>query len=358
MKKTLILLSIVVILPIFGLNVAAEDKVDGYISDFENILPEGFEGLSDTDNLMERAELSTLLSQVVRALSDGKGDIAAFFFTLLGSVVLMSVGALCHDRLSDTVQTAVGIVASVLIFSSINPLITMVGDAIEQISAFFASLIPITVGISALGGGVTTASVQASGMYAALSAVGGLGGQIFLSLSAFGLAMSLLSAFPGEGISSVIRGFRGLFAWVTGIFTALITAAFSLQTLVASSADSAAMRAVKYAASGLIPVVGSTVSGAISTLATGLTYAKGVIGGGAIVVILYMALSPMVLLLAYRLALSLSIILSDFAGSSVASRLLSAYRFALDMTITVYALSALIYLFEIVIITMMGVSLS
>ena len=110
MKKALILLSIVVILPLFSLNIAAEDKVDGYISDFEDILPDGFRGLSDTDNLMERAELSSLLSEVLRALSDGKGDIVAFFFTLLGSVALMSVGALCHDRLSGAVQTSVGIV--------------------------------------------------------------------------------------------------------------------------------------------------------------------------------------------------------------------------------------------------------
>lgn len=358
MRKILFLLSIVVILPFFTLISSAEDRVDGYISDFEDILPEGFEDMGDTDNLMERAELSSLLSEALRALSDGKGDIVGFFFTLLGATALMSVGALCQDKLSSAVQTSVGIISSVLIFTSIAPLINMVSEAIESISAFFASLIPIAVGITALGGGATTATVQASGMYAALSAVGGLGGDMFLSLSSFGLAMSLLSAFSGEGVGSVCRGLRGLFGWVTGIFTAMITAAFSLQTLVASSADSAAMRAVKYAASGLIPVVGSTVSGAISTLATGLTYAKGVVGGGSILVILYIALSPMVLLLAYRLALSLVMILSDFTGSAVASRVFSAYRFSLDMTITVYALSALIYLFEIVIITMMGVSLS
>lgn len=358
MRKIYFLLIIVVIMPLFTINCSADDGVDGYISDFEDILPDGFEGISDTDNLMEMADLSALVYEVVRALSEGKGDIVGFFFTLLGSAALMSVGSICHDKLSGAVQTSVGVVSSVLIFTSITPLVNMVGDTIVKISEFFSSLIPITVGISALGGGITTAGVQGSGMYAALSLVGGIGGRIFLSLSSFGLAMSLLSAFNGEGIASVCRGFRGLFAWVTGIFTALITAAFSLQTLVASAADSAAMRAVKYASSGLIPVVGSTVSGAISTLATGLAYARGVVGGGSIVVILYMALSPMVLLLAYRLSLSLVIILSDFMGTGVASRVFSAYRFSLDMTITVYALSALIYLFEIVIITMMGVAIS
>lgn len=357
MKKLVILLIIVVILPIFTVTSSADDRVDDYVSDFEDILPDGFSGLSDTDKLIERADFTDLLSIITSALSDGKGDIAAFFLTLLGSLGLMAVATLCGERLSATVECIVGMICSVLIFSSVAPLIENVSEAIKDISEFFAALIPIAVGITALGGGISSAGVQASGMYTALSAVGGIGGSIFLSLSSFGLAMSLLSCFGNEGIGAICRGLRGLFGWVSGIFTALLTAAFSLQTIVASAADSAAMRAVRYAASGLIPVVGSTVSGAISTLATGLGYAKGVVGGGAIVVILSMALGPLALLLAYRLMLTVNIIMADFCGSSAASRIFGAYRFALDMTVTVYALSALVYLFEIVIITMVGVNL-
>ena len=114
------------------------------------------------------------------------------------------------------------------------------------------------------------------------------------------------------------------------------------------------MRAVRYAASGLIPVVGSTVSGAISTLAAGLGYARSIVGGGAILVILYMALSPLILLLIYRLTLTLGGIFAYFSGSAMASRIFSSYRYALDMTVTVYSLSALIYLFEIIIFTVIG----
>ena len=356
MRKILILLTIIVIFPLFSLKIAAEDKAEGFISDFSEILPDGFDSLADTDGIMSYADGESILSYVVGALSGERGSIISFLMTLLGSAVLISVASLCHDRLSGQAEGAVGFISSVLIFSSLAPILTRVSEAISSISRFFAALIPIAAGITALGGGSATASTQAVGMYTALSTVGGIGGEIFLGLSAFGLALSLISPLGNEGIGSVIRGLRGLFGWVTGIFTALITAAFSLQTIVASAADSASMRAVRYAASGLIPVVGSTVSSAISTLASGLSYAKSIIGGGAVVVILYMALTPLILLLIYRLALTVSGIFADFAGSAMASRIFSSYRYALDMTVTVYSLSTLIYLFEIIIFTVIGVS--
>ena len=126
--------------------------------------------------------------------------------------------------------------------------------------------------------------------------------------------------------------------------------------MIASSADSAAMRAAKYTA-GLIPVVGGTVSGALSTLAAGLSYAKGIIGIGAIAVILGMALSPLILLLLYRLALSISLTLSELLGAAVMAKALSAFRFSLDSLIAVYALSAVIYIFEILLFVKIGVAM-
>ncbi|MBO7195876.1 MAG: hypothetical protein J6V80_00920 [Clostridia bacterium] len=358
MRKVLVLLIIVVIFSSFSVKSHADERVDEYISEFEDILPEGYEGLGESEKLIEAVDLGSLLSEIITSLSGGRADIVAFFLTLLGSVALMSVASLSHERLSPQTQGVVGIICSVGIFTFLHPLIGSVGDNIGSISRFFASLIPVAVGLTALGGGVAGASAQSAGMYTALSCVGGIGGEIFLSLSSFGLALCLISTLGGEGISSVIKGLRSLFGWICGLFTALITAAFALQTLVASSADSASMRAVKYAASGLIPVVGSTVSSAISTLASGVSYAKGIVGGGAIIVILYMAISPLVMLLCYRLALTLGVILSDFCGVGIATKMLSSYRFALDMTVTVYALSALIYLFEIIIFIKTGVALS
>ena len=140
------------------------------------------------------------------------------------------------------------------------------------------------------------------------------------------------------------------------MFTALLTAAYSLQTIISSAADSAAMRAAKYAASGMIPVVGGAVSGALSTLTSGLSYVKSVIGAGAVVSVVSIVLSPLVIMLLYRAALSLSSSICSLFSSDVAVKILHAYRAALDSLIAVYALSSCVIIFEIILFMKSGVS--
>lgn len=358
MKKIILLLTIVVIIPMFCIKISASDVLDEYINDFENITSNDLGiGAADTDRLLEMASFRSIFNGVLEAVLQNGGRVFKFFLSLLGALMLMSVSSFCHDRLSSYVERAIGIICTVVIFEPLHELVVTVGEALLALSDFFSSLTPIAVGITALGGGVAGANVQAVGMYTTLSAVSSLCTKIFSVINGFGMAVCVLTCLGSDGASSVFRGVKELFSRVSGIFTALITAAFSLQTLIASAADSASIRAVKYAASGLIPVVGSTVSGAISTLAAGIAYAKGIVGGGAIIVILYLALSPLCLLLMYRLSLSVSMIAADFVGISGAGKILSSYRFVIDMALTAYALSALIYLFEIIVFIRMGVTL-
>ena len=111
-------------------------------------------------------------------------------------------------------------------------------------------------------------------------------------------------------------------------------------------------------ASGLIPVVGSAVSGALATLASGLTYAKSIVGGGAIAVVLSLVISPLVMLLLYRLALTLALTVAGLVGAELPSAVFTSYRFALDMTVSVYVLSVIVYLFQLILFLRIGVALS
>ncbi len=358
MKKLLILLTILVILPLFTLKVGAEDAVDDFISEFEDTLPEELAGLSgDADFTLSRIGIRGIIEEIISTLSGKRGALAELFLTLLGVIALTSVASLVGGELSRSAECAVGLVGSILIFPRISGVISGISASLGQINDLFAAVMPITVGITALGGGEKTALVQGGGMSLTLSLLGGLGGRVFTALSAFGLALALLSPLGGDSLSAVGRGVKTLFTRLLGIFTALITGVFSLQTLVASTADSGAMRAAKYMASGLIPVVGTTVSGALSTLASGLSYAKGVVGGGAVAAVLILALSPLTVLLAYRFVLSVCSTLASTVSPS-ASRIITSYRSAMDMTLAVYALSVVIYLFELIVFIKMGVALA
>ena len=358
MKKYVFLLIIVVILQLFALNCSAEGEVDEYISDFESCVPKDLSDLvGDTDKLVEMTSFRALLDELGSVIISGGGEVVGFFLKLVGCTLLMSLAGLCMEKFSTQVSAAVGVICSLLVYDSLGPLFSKVEESLLSLADFFAALIPITVGITALGGATSSAAVQGTGMYTVLSLVGGVGTRLFFAVSSFGLAMSLLSALGHRGVSAISRGVKELFGRITGICTALLTAAISMQTVIASAADTAALRAAKYATSGLIPIVGGAVAGAISTLTAAMSYAKGIVGGGAVAVIVYLALSPLALLLLYRLALSVVIILSEFIGAPPASGLFTSFRFALDMTLTVYTLSALIYLFMIVIFIWIGGSI-
>ena len=145
--------------------------------------------------------------------------------------------------------------------------------------------------------------------------------------------------------------------WILGLGTAVLMGMLSLQTLISSSGDNAALRAARYMTTGLVPVVGSTVSASLSTLASGISYAKGIIGAGAIFIMLLLFLSPLCVVLSYRLILSVFITLSEFLDTGAASRSYTAFRSSLDTLIAVYSLSAVVYIFEIVLFVKSGVPL-
>lgn len=359
MKKYILLLSIVVIFVLFTLPTSAEESAEDYISEFENILPEDMSGITRDEGLIiEKFSLKGILTEILSSITGEGGQVIPFFLTLIGSLAIFSLASNCHESFVKQTEAAVGVILSLSIFPTLSSALSSVTASLSELSAFFTALTPITVGMTALGGGVTTAGVQAGGMYTVLTVIGGVGSRLFLSLAAFGLAIAMLSALGNSSAVSVGKGVKSLFNWAVGIFTTLITTVFSLQTLVASAADSAAMRTAKYMASGLIPVVGSAVSGALATLASGLTYAKAIVGGGAIAVVLSLVISPLVMLLLYRFALTLALTVAGLVGAELPSAVFTSYRFALDMTVSVYVLSVIVYLFQLILFLRIGVALS
>lgn len=355
MRKIVVLLIIVVIFPLFTVDSKADEQVDEYISEFDNILPDELKDVgTDADMLMDMASIKGLISSFFSVAKENGEGIKAFFFTVVAVSLLSSLVSLPSSELSSVADGTVGMISSFLIYRVISPMFASISSSLEELNTFFSSLIPISAGLIALGGGTASAGVQAGGMYTALSVLGSISEGAFSAFLTLGLAFALISSFSDDGMTAVCKGVKGAFSWFLGIFCGILAAAVSLQTTLASATDSASIRAAKYLASS-IPMVGSTVSGALSTLASGIVYAKGIVGVGSIIAILSLIISPLVMLLCYRGVMSVGLILTDFLGSKTASRIFSSYRFALNMLIAVYASAGVIYVLEIILFLKIGV---
>ena len=355
--SVLLILSTVLFLFLFPTPVSAEsESIDELLSDFEKMLPEG---KPDTEELIGGVGFDALLSELFAAFSENGGELAAFLLLLLGISLGFSLTegfSLDSSDIHSCAISANSVVSASLIFSSLIPIVVSVSDALSKLSSFFGSLIPIASGIVAAGGALGSASVQAFNMNIALLIIGNVNAEILMPMVILMFSLSLVGASDSMGITaSIAKGVRSFFFFVLGAVSAVLLASFSLQSILSSASDSAALRAARYAAGSSIPIVGSTVSAALSILFASASYAGANVGVGAIAVIVSMALSPLILLLSYKLALSIFISALEMLGSSGGTRLFSSFRSSIDALLAVYVTSVIICLFEIIVFIKCGV---
>lgn len=325
---------------------------DDYIEQMKDILPPSL-AVSDAGSAADMLGMDALLAEISRVVSGSSGEIGSFFMLVVGAAVLMCLAPMLANFGGCTL--AVNCVCSVAVLSRLLPMVEEIGARLGELNSFFAALIPISVGVCALGGGEATAAAHSAGMTLTMQVYSSVCGAMTVLVAAIFLLGAIGSADDGAG--TLAKGVKGFFNGAMGILTLLFSATLSLQTVLTSCADSAAMRMAKYSASGMIPLVGGAVSGALATVAGGLSYAKGVVGGGAVCAIVMMALPPLVLLLLYKLCLSLALLLVDYCACADGARTLRGLVGGLDALISVYALTSVIYLIEVVLFIMGGASL-
>ena len=345
---------------IFTIPAFAEgDTSENFWREFVETAPEG-SASADPEDVIYGVGVESLLSEILSAYNSGIGKAASFFVLLLGiSLIIIiseSVTPIESERISKNSAAAISIISSVLIFGRIGRLCFSVRESLETLSAFFSGIIPVLTGILSAGGNINSAASQAFNMNVTLGAVSYITTNVLVPLVFALFALALAASMDVGAVSSVAKGIKNVFMWVVGIGTAIIIGAVSMQSVITGAQDSAYLRAAKYAASGMIPVVGTTVSGALSTLAGGLSYVKSAVGVSSVMVIVTMALSPLITMLLYRLAFSLTIALLEFMSSTGGVRTFKAFRSSLDALISVYALSAVVYISEVVVFMKSGVS--
>ena len=357
MKKRIIkvIFCFTVIFLVFSIPVLAAEEGDAVadiIEDFSEALPEGSGVSADGDALIENFGFEAILRGALEGVVGRKSEIAGFFLSIIGFCIL---SILCENLPFSAsgrqreVSAALFTVMSLGLYPKIYSIFLTVKESLESVTVFFGAALPAMTAITAASGAVKSAGVQAMNMNITLGIIGAVASKILLPLSLALLALALVSSF-GDGMAAgVSRGIKSLFTFGLGIVTAASSAAIALQSVVASASDSAALRAARYAAGGLIPVVGSQVSGALSTLAGGLAYAKSTVGAASIAAISALTLSPLVLLLLYRMAFSMAVTFMDYTDNARGSRCFSAYKTAFDAVISAYVMSTLICIIQVIV---------
>ncbi len=275
--------------------------------------PNGFPTNGDGvpfEELLYTLDGRTLLSHIAETAEQKGTDILPFFGLLCGLLLLSS--CLRKFRVSERGENSLPTHLLTLFF--LLTVLTRLTDLLYRATVYFGSVhnqmttaLTTMTTLAAMRGMATTATVSGIGMAFFLSVcetvtVGIL--PTFLRLCA-GLS---LASFLGGDVCALPMELSGVvrrqFLWITGAVMTVLTAVLSYQTVLARSADSVSMRAVRFTLAGAIPVVGGAVGEAMSAVTAGFSLVSGTVGVIGIACILWQILPPLCTVLLTRYVFS------------------------------------------------------
>ena len=293
-------------------------------------LPEGSldNGEGFAENVSEMSKSEYIISAILDALGLELRGAAKLFLTLTAVLMISAVfGTTAQGTENPALVSAMRFCASAAVISvAVGSLYSHFSDVevfFGKLGTLMNGMIPVTAGIWAMGGNVSTASVGSASFYVILNVCQSLLAGSLIPVCCVLSVLGFCDAISDEiKVGRIMNAVKKIYNFIlVGVMTVLVSS-LAAQTAIAASADTAAAKAARLASGTLIPVVGGSVGETLRTLSGGVSYLKGLFGVGGIILIALLVLPLALSVLLTRFVFLLSGGIADMLGCSGEARLL------------------------------------
>ncbi len=264
---------------------------------------------------------------LLEALGLGASSAAGLLLTLVALVALTAAAEAFCSALSGGLGSVIRTCSSGAIIGAVIYVqyghFEEVGVFFERLLSIMGVMLPVTTGIWAMGGNVSTAAVAGADFGVMLGVCqwlfAGTVVPVCCALSVLAFCDALCEDIHMAKIMSAIKKIYG---FVLTLTMTLLLSCLSAQTAIAAAADSTAARTARLVSTTVIPGLGGGVGETFRTLGTAVLYLKNVFGVGGIIIIALLALPTLCSLLLCRMALMIAAGFADMLGCSSAAALL------------------------------------
>lgn len=293
-RALLVIAALILLLP---LRAGAEG-----VSDMYGALPDGVrDSLPDRleNDISENGEsavaslgaeyiASLAASALKAAFAYSVKPLAAVIGVLLLSALLNSAGAAAAGGEAVALSSAVSV--TVTLFGAITPLFKLTSDTLSGIGLIMKGILPVMTGIYAMSGNITAASVNSTWLMLLLTFLETLTESLLMPLlctcTGF-IAVTTLSRFTGAPDMSGVSGeLKKALTFLLAAAGTVFTTVMAHQTALAKSADSVALRSLKFASGNMIPVIGGALGEAADGYLAGVSLirsASGTLAAAAVI---------------------------------------------------------------------------
>lgn len=205
-----------------------------------------------------------------------------------------------------------------------------VETTLRQGASFMTAFVPVFAGILAAGGTAGSAVCYQTAVIALADGVMQLICHVLLPFCTMGFALAIVDAVsPSVSVGGLLRMSRKLTTWTLGLLMSIFLGVLSMQNWISGSVDTAATKTTKYVISNFVPVVGSAVSDAYTTVRSSLQILRSTTGVIGIAAICILFLPPILQLLLYRAVIAVGTAVAELFGTQRLLRLLRGTQQAL-----------------------------
>ena len=356
MKKiVLTLVCAVCIMLIFPLKVCAQQSADSAKSDYSQRISERLNEAVDDETKQTIAEdpdlgdpqklsFSGILSALWNALAEQMTEPLRVFARLCAVIMLSSLAASMARGGASQTFSAVSVLGSVtVIYGSVYAAFQSVCGFLDRLGEFMLAYIPIYASVTAASGRLT----EGGELIAFVS------NRLIMPFLSVFMALSFTAAInPNLRFSSAAESLKNAVRFTLTALMTIFTGMITIKSFSGAAADGAAARAVKFGASNFIPIIGSSVSEAYSTVYAGVGVIRSSVGTLGIVAAGVMMLKPFAELICIKIVIGMAKLIADLLGACEISELLKSTGYAISAALSTMLCFCMMFIISTAVVMM------
>lgn len=257
-------------------------------------------------------------------------------------------------RTEKIVNSVATISAASVFLLPLNEIIKNSAMVIKECSDFMLCFIPVYSSAIIASGNLSSATGFRTLMLGVSSVISRLSDEIIVPLISIYIAMCIASAVSDIKIAEISKTIKNFAVWVLTASATIFSGIMSLGTIVSSSGNSAFSKTAKLLIGTAVPIVGGTVSEALSTLKSCLEITRNILGTYAIIAIAIIFIPSIISLLSWKICLSVSAGITETIEYKNLSSLLSSASSVTGIMLALTVITAVLFIFSVSIMLLIG----
>lgn len=334
----------------------ADEKIEDYVPDETREMLEsiGLDYLNADSfkNLSFKTAAETFLG-----LFGNKRSGAVMNGLFIISVVLISsaVSGINNKTLLNNLNT-VDYVTSIVIICAVSAellnFINLIDKSVKSCSVIMLTVFPIIGVILFSMGKASTAAVSSTTLLLLPEMITQILQAVVIPLIKISCAIGICSSTaPNLKISKLTEIFRKVALWVLTLSLSVFMFVFSTQTIIAISADNVTSKTAKFIVSTAVPLVGSAVSEAITTITSCFSVLKSTVSVYSVIAVIFVFLPIVIELLLWKLSIFTGSATAQLVGNESVSNILDGINKTLSFFLAVIISVVIMFIYSVTLLT-------